>query len=225
MCHAESEILWANWLNNESKGDSKCNANKTQNLERAIEKRRLERPKSRAMARRRTKPMLSGSTRREKINIWNHSSISACQKNVVKTSLYNLCFIITFLLLPFAGFGFTNRENVFEPVEFDGKKIIGLKLNLSQSSKTARARRKETENRVESRKEFLILFCMVNSIWYFIVLPRLQKPFVTLCILREERLMNGAERKWSLWCRTNSKRCRQILEILTTISLRENSNL
>lgn len=62
----ESEILGANWLNNESKGDSKCNANKTQNLERAIEKRRPKRPKSRAVARRRTKPMLSGSTRREK---------------------------------------------------------------------------------------------------------------------------------------------------------------
>ena len=37
--------------------------------------------------------------RRKKINIWNHSSISACQKNVVKTSHFNLCFIITFCVV------------------------------------------------------------------------------------------------------------------------------
>lgn len=78
----------------------KCNANKTQNLERgkqAIEKRRPKKKQGSGEHKAKEEERNQCRARqRKKINIWNHSSISACQKNVVKTSHFNLCFIITF---------------------------------------------------------------------------------------------------------------------------------
>lgn len=83
---------------------------------RAIEKKETEKTKKQGTKKKNKTNVERGKSR--KINIWNHSSISACQKNVVKTSHNNLCFITNFaaLVVVFVGLNLVrplNAQTIF----------------------------------------------------------------------------------------------------------------